>query len=518
MDVDTAIIVPMSLMPIVEDDGLTIEQSLVYDFAGIAVQWNFVTTAGVYTCVAITPTTGDDHDISEPLANVGMYGIEIPAASGDANNDTEGFGWITGIATGLMAWRGPVIGCRAAAINNSLVDGATIDVNVTAQANIDFGATQKASINTEVDNGIITYNLDHLALTATAAADMTTEVADNTILSRMLANGDTSAFVPSTDGLQAIRDVAPHGSTMVGTDSAVLATTIGSAVGADISADIAAIPTTMVGTDSAALASAWTATRAGYVDELAAANLPTDISNIPTTMRGTDSAALASVVGALADGAAAGEVTTADTLMQYLKQLINILIGTTGIVAFPAEAAPANGVSLAEVIRAIAIDVAGLNGDAMKGTDGANTTVPDAAGTAAIPGDLMGLANDAITAAKFDESTAFPVVATDTGATQIARVGADGDTLETLSDEIATAQTDLDTLTDARGEPAQGAPPASNTTNGKIDQMYKRWRNKQDSDGSTEQYYGDDTSTVDSKRTVSAAAGTVTKAETVSGP
>jgi len=130
----------------------------------------------------------------------------------------------------------------------------------------------------------------------------------------------------------------------------------------------------------------------------------------------------------------------------------------------------------------------------------------------------MGLANDAITAAKFDESTAFPVVATDTGATQIARVGADGDTLETLSDEIATAQTDLDTLTDARGEPAQGAPPASNTTNGKIDQMYKRWRNKQDSDGSTEQYYGDDTSTVDSKRTVSAAAGTVTKAETVSGP
>ena len=174
MDVDTAIIVPMSLMPIVEDDGLTIEQSLVYDFAGIAVQWNFVTTAGVYTCVAITPTTGDDHDISEPLANVGMYGIEIPAASGDANNDTEGFGWITGIATGLMAWRGPVIGCRAAAINNSLVDGATIDVNVTAQANIDFGATQKASINTEVDNGIITYNLDHLALTATAAADMTT--------------------------------------------------------------------------------------------------------------------------------------------------------------------------------------------------------------------------------------------------------------------------------------------------------------------------------------------------------
>jgi len=58
-------------------------------------------------------------------------------------------------------------------------------------------------------------------------------------------------------------------------------------------------------------------------------------------------------------------------------------------------------------------------------------------------GSLMGLLNDAITSAKFDESTAFPVKLADTGVTQIARVGADGDTLETLSDQIDTAQTDL---------------------------------------------------------------------------
>lgn len=100
------------------------------------------------------------------------------------------------------------------------------------------------------------------------------------------------------------------------------------------------------------------------------------------TMRGTDNAALASVVGALVDAAAAGEVTEADTLMKYIKQLINILIGTPGIGTFPAEAAPANAVSLAEVIRAIHVDVTGLNGDAMRGTNSANTTVPDAAGTA----------------------------------------------------------------------------------------------------------------------------------------
>ena len=57
---------------------------------------------------------------------------------------------------------------------------------------------------------------------------------------------------------------------------------------------------------------------------------------------------------------------------------------------------------------------------------------------------LVTLADDAITAAKFDESTAFPLKAADTGSTQVARTGAAGDTLETLSDEIATVQADLD--------------------------------------------------------------------------
>ncbi len=76
----------------------------------------------------------------------------------------------------------------------------------------------------------------------------------------------------------------------------------------------------------------------------------------------------AAVAGALDDAAADGDPTNAETLMQYLKQLINILVGTAGVVAFPGEAAPANAVSLAEVIRAIHADVTGLNGSAMIGT------------------------------------------------------------------------------------------------------------------------------------------------------
>lgn len=71
---------------------------------------------------------------------------------------------------------------------------------------IPWNAAWDAEVQSEVEDALVANNLDHLAKTATAAADMTTEVADNTILSRVLSNGDTSAFVPSTDGLQPFRD------------------------------------------------------------------------------------------------------------------------------------------------------------------------------------------------------------------------------------------------------------------------------------------------------------------------
>lgn len=51
---------------------------------------------------------------------------------------------------------------------------------------------------------------------------------------------------------------------------------------------------------------------------------------------------------------------------------------------------------------------------------------------------LVTLADDAITASKFDESTAYPLKSPDSGSTAVARTGADSDTLETLSDQIDT--------------------------------------------------------------------------------
>lgn len=79
-------------------------------------------------------------------------------------------------------------------------------------------------------------------------------------------------------------------------------------------------------------------------------------------------------------------------------------------------------------------DTAGTVGKVLQDTKAKTDNLP--ASPAAV-GSEMALVNDAITAAKFDEATAFPLASADTGATQVARTGNDGDTLETLSDEIA---------------------------------------------------------------------------------
>lgn len=59
----------------------------------------------------------------------------------------------------------------------------------------------------------------------------------------------------------------------------------------------------------------------------------------------------------------------------------------------------------------------------------------------------VALANDAITSGKFDESTAYPLKSADTGSTAVARVGADGDTLETLSDQLDGVEADTTHIT-----------------------------------------------------------------------
>ena len=134
MNVDAALTeVPVNILPLLDDaDFKTIEAAVVYNAAGLALFWNFVTTAGAQTCTAVTPTSGGDYDWTDQGTS-GMYAIEIPASGGASiNNDTEGYGWFTGVATGVLPWRGPVIEFRSAVLNNSLVNGSdTLPVDLT---------------------------------------------------------------------------------------------------------------------------------------------------------------------------------------------------------------------------------------------------------------------------------------------------------------------------------------------------------------------------------------------------
>lgn len=132
-DVDTALAeVPVNIMPLLDDaDFKTRETAVAYNASGMDLVWNFVTSAGAFTQTAVTPTTGGTYDWTHQ--GDGMYSIEIPASGGASiNNDTEGYGWFTGLATGVLPWRSPIFGFRAAALNDALCDGGDLlDVSVT---------------------------------------------------------------------------------------------------------------------------------------------------------------------------------------------------------------------------------------------------------------------------------------------------------------------------------------------------------------------------------------------------
>ena len=132
MDVDVNLAeVPVNLLPLIDDtDFKAIEAAIAYNAAGMALYWHFVTPAGVYTVTAVTPTTGGNYDWTDQ-GDAGIYTIEIPASGGASiNNDTEGFGWFTGKATGVLPWRGPVIGFRRAALNDLMIEGGTASTNL----------------------------------------------------------------------------------------------------------------------------------------------------------------------------------------------------------------------------------------------------------------------------------------------------------------------------------------------------------------------------------------------------
>ncbi len=78
------------------------------------------------------------------------------------------------------------------------------DVNIQSSDNIDFGATMKASINTEADTALSDINLDHFMKVAVTDSD----VANDTALAHLVGNSATptwAEFNNTTDSLEALQ-------------------------------------------------------------------------------------------------------------------------------------------------------------------------------------------------------------------------------------------------------------------------------------------------------------------------
>jgi hypothetical protein len=230
LDVDTALAeVPVNILPLLDDtDFKSRETAVAFNAAGMDLVWNFVTTDGAYVQTAVTPTSAGNYDWAHQ--GDGMYSIEIPASGGASiNNDTEGFGWFTGVATGVLPWRGPIIGFRAAALNNSLIDAGTTGLlaPTVAARTLDVSAGGEAGI----DWANVGSPTTALALTNTSTATVTTAT-NVTTVNGLAANVITAASAAADFGAEiadAVWDEAVAGHVSAGTfgktDADILADT-----------------------------------------------------------------------------------------------------------------------------------------------------------------------------------------------------------------------------------------------------------------------------------------------------
>uniref|UniRef100_A0A6M3KA82 Uncharacterized protein n=1 Tax=viral metagenome TaxID=1070528 RepID=A0A6M3KA82_9ZZZZ len=308
--VDTAIKVIVG--PLIDDtDFKAREESVVFNAAGMEIDVIMEKTDGTVTTTAVVPTAAGAYDWAH--TDQGYYELELPASAGaNYNNTEEGILTVVGYCTGVLPFRSVSYDIVPVTIYNSLITGSDylqvdtvqvegsdatnqirdsvvddatridassvnaieakvdiIDTNVdsilvdTAEIGaagaglsaVPWNSNWDTEVQSEVDDALVANNLDHLMKTATGGADMTTEVVDNTVLSRILANGDTSNYVPSTDSLQLIRDKL----TDIETDTNELQTDDYPSRFDSIDADLGNIETdtqdlqTQIGTDGAGL-------------------------------------------------------------------------------------------------------------------------------------------------------------------------------------------------------------------------------------------------------------------------
>lgn len=185
MIVSTALTeVPVNVMPLVDDgDFKTVEDAVAYNAGGMDLVWNFVTTGGAFTQTAVTPTTGGAYDWTNQ--GNGMYSIEIPASGGASiNNNANGYGWFTGVANGILPWRGPVIEFVSANVANTLVNGTEVlwanvtQWSFTNVATPDTAGYPKVTIKSGTGTGEVSLSSGLLAWNSAWDPEVQSECAD----------------------------------------------------------------------------------------------------------------------------------------------------------------------------------------------------------------------------------------------------------------------------------------------------------------------------------------------------
>jgi len=320
MDVDTALSeVPVNAMPLLDDtDFKSIEASVAYNASGMALYWHFVTSAGVETTTAVTPTTGGTYDWAH--AGQGMYTIEIPASGGASiNNDTEGYGYFTGVATGVLPWRGPTIGFRAAAINDSLCDaGATgLLAPTTAGRTLDVSAGGEAGLDwANVGSPTTTLALTGTTIATTQKVDVET-IKTNPVVNAGTVTFPTTATLASTTNITAgtIATVSGNvtgnvGGNVMGSVGSIATGGITTASFAAGAIDAAAIAANAIGASELA-ADAVTEIQSGLATASAVSMLQTDVTTL-TGYVDTEVAAIKAKTDSLpADPADASDIAAA---------------------------------------------------------------------------------------------------------------------------------------------------------------------------------------------------------------
>ena len=477
VDVDTAVVVPVNILPLLDStDFVTVETAVVYNSAGLALTWNFVTAAGVVTGTAVTPTTGGVYDWSEPVADKGMYAIEIPASGGvSINNDTEGVGWFTGVATGVLPWRGPTIGFRRAALNDLFVDGGTASTNLE-----DFfdgtgyaGGTIKLAVNLAQILGT--------ALTETAVQ---LAAAFKKFFDKAAPTGTINSLPDAVAG-------AASGIAIVGSDVGA-ATSVTGAVGS-VTGSVGSV-TGAVGSVTGAVGSV-----TGAVGSVTAGVTVT--TNNDKTGYGLSSASVQAIWDALTSALV--------TVGSIGKKLADWVIGTTQTGdSFARLGAPA-GASVSADVAAVKVDTAAILVDTGTTLDG---RIPAALVGGRIDASVGAMAADVVTAAAI---AANAIGASELAADAVTEIQAG---LSTLTAGQVNAEVVDALATDTYAEPGQGAPAATTTLAAKIGYLYKLLRNKITQDATTLSVYNDAGAVVDQKATVSDDATTYTRGKIGTGP